>query len=270
MGSKCASTLASDVDAVLITDIDAGRLAVTAAEVERSTDAKVHSFVGDIGAPAFATELAAQADALGELHSVVQTAGLSPSMAAWRDILNIDLVAVARVLDAFHSLVVPGSVAVCVSSISGHMGDFDTAMDAVLDTPLAADFVERFHALAGEDPDAGATYRLAKHGVLRLCELAAVTWGSAGGRVVSVSPGLIDTEMGRLELQHHEIKKWMAKITPVGTRVNDADTVLPGRIDDIAEAVAFVCSPRASFISGCDLRVDGGLLAAMSHQEQQS
>jgi NAD(P)-dependent dehydrogenase (short-subunit alcohol dehydrogenase family) len=45
--------------------------------------------------------------------------------------------------------------------------------------------------------------------------------------------------------------------------------VLPGRTDDIARTVAFLCSEGASFISGCDVLVDGGLIAAMSNQDQR-
>ena len=160
----------------------------------------------------------------------------------------------------------PGSVAVCLASVSGHMGAFDPAMDAVLDDPLAADLEARFQSLAGDEPDPGATYRLAKRGVIRLCERAAVAWGARGGRVVSLSPGLIDTEMGRLELVHNPIKTWMAEMTPVGGDRSGPDTVLPGRTDDIANTVAFLCSDRASFVSGCDVRVDGGLIAAMNHR----
>jgi NAD(P)-dependent dehydrogenase (short-subunit alcohol dehydrogenase family) len=139
-------------------------------------------------------------------------------------------------------------------------------MDEVCDEPRAADFDARFRALAGEAPDPGAAYRLAKRAVIRCCERAAVAWGERGGRVVSVSPGLIDTAMGRLELEHNEIKKWMAAITPVGGDRTDSDTVLPGFVADIANVVSFLCSDRAAFVSGCDLRVDGGLVAAMNHQ----
>jgi NAD(P)-dependent dehydrogenase (short-subunit alcohol dehydrogenase family) len=139
-------------------------------------------------------------------------------------------------------------------------------MDALLDDVLAPDLTARYLAACGADPDSGATYRLAKRAVIRLCARAAVTWGARGGRVVSVSPGLIDTEMGRLELVHNPIKEWMAEITPVGAGRSDDGTVLPGRADDIASAVAFVCSDAAAFVSGCDLRVDGGLVAAMDQQ----
>ena len=266
MGSACVLALAPAVDVVLLTDVDEERLAATAERVERETTTKVGTAVGNLGEPAFVVDLAARADALGDLHSLVHTAGLSPSMAGWREILRVDLAAVARLLDAFLPRVVPGSAAVCLASVSGHMGAFDPVMDAVLDDPLATDFEARFQSVAGDAPDAGATYRLAKHGVIRLCERAAVTWGARGGRVVSLSPGLIDTEMGRLELVHNPIKTWMSEITPVGGERSGPDTVLPGRADDIANTVAFLCSDRASFLSGCDVRVDGGLLAAMNHR----
>jgi NAD(P)-dependent dehydrogenase (short-subunit alcohol dehydrogenase family) len=266
MGSACVLAVAPAVDLVLLTDVDEDRLAAAAARVERETTTKVCTLVGNLGEPAFVVELVARADALGDLHSLVHCAGLSPSMAGWREILRVDLAAVALLLDGFSQHVVPGSVAVCLASVSGHMGAFDPAMDDVLDDPLTADFEARFQSLAGDEPDSGATYRLAKRGVIRLCERAAVAWGASGGRVVSLSPGLIDTEMGRLELQHNPIKTWMAAITPIGRDRSGSHTVLPGCADDIANAVAFLCSDRASFVSGCDVRVDGGLIAAMNHQ----
>ena len=58
-------------------------------------------------------------------------------------------------------------------------------MDAVLDNPFDADLEFRFEALIGSEPDPGVTYRLAKRGVIRLCERAAVSWAANGGRVVS-------------------------------------------------------------------------------------
>lgn len=266
MGSACVLALAPADDVVLLTDVDGDRLVEAADHIERETTTKVCTAVGNLGEPAFVVDLAARADALGDLHSLVHTAGLSPSMAGWNEILRVDLAASARLLDAFLAHVVPGSVAVCLASVSGHMGAFDPAMDEVLDDPLAADFEARFRALAGDEPDSGATYRLAKRGVIRLCERAAVAWGARGGRVVSLSPGLIDTAMGRLELVHNPIKTWMAEITPVGGDRSESETVLPGRADDIANTVAFLCSDRASFVSGCDVRVDGGLIAAMNRQ----
>jgi NAD(P)-dependent dehydrogenase (short-subunit alcohol dehydrogenase family)/alkylhydroperoxidase/carboxymuconolactone decarboxylase family protein YurZ len=267
MGAACARVLSARTDVLLLTDVDESRLRTAAAEIERDGEVAVHPLVADLGDPAAAAEIATRAAELGELHALVHTAGLSPAMAGWQEILRVDLVGVARLLDVFLPHVVRDSVAVCLASVAGHMGAFDPAMDALLDDALAPDLEARYRAAYGSEPDPGATYRLAKRAVIRLCERTAVTWGQRGGRVVSLSPGLIDTEMGRLELQHNPIKTWMAEITPLGARRCGGDTVLPGRADDIATAVAFLCSEAASFISGCDLRVDGGLIAAIDHQD---
>jgi NAD(P)-dependent dehydrogenase (short-subunit alcohol dehydrogenase family) len=266
MGHACAAALAADVDVLLATDIDTNTLASAAKRIRQIASSKVSTVAGDIADRAFVDDLSTRVAALGDLHSLVHTAGLSPSMAGWRDILRVDLVATAALLEAFTPRVVRNSTAVCIASVSGHMGAFDPAIDAVLDDPLANDFEARFRSLHDAEPDPGATYRLAKHGVVRLCQRAAVAWGARGGRVVSLSPGLIDTDMGRLELEHNSIKTWMAEITPLAGNRAGGETVLPGRIADIADTVSFLCSERASFISGCDVLVDGGLLAAMNNQ----
>jgi NAD(P)-dependent dehydrogenase (short-subunit alcohol dehydrogenase family) len=263
MGGACARALAPNVDTLLLTDIDDARLGTIVEQL--GTTVKTCALAGEIGDRAFVAELAARTGTLGEFRSLVHTAGLSPAMADWREILRVDLAAVPALLDAFLPAVERGSTAVCLASISGLMGTFDAAMDAVCDDPFAPDFEKRFCGLAGQDPDSGATYRLAKRAVIRACERAAATWGARGGRVVSLSPGLIDTGMGRLELEHNEIKKTMAAMTPVGGERTGPDTVLPGLTTDIADTVAFLCSDRAAFISGCDIRVDGGLVAAMQH-----
>ncbi len=48
-----------------------------------------------------------------------------------------------------------------------------------------------------------------------------------------------------------------------------ATRCFPGASDDIAAAVAFLCSDAAAFVSGCDVRVDGGLVAAMDQPGQR-
>jgi len=266
MGSTCAGALGSTVDELLLTDRDEAGLSNVADRLASDAEAKVTTIVGDVGTPGLATELATRAADLGELRSLVHTAGVSPSMAGWRDILRTDLTGVERLLCVFAERVVPGSAAVCLASISGLMGTFDPAMDAVLDRPLDADFPEQFRSQFSEEPDPGATYRLAKRGVIRSCERAAVAWAATGGRVISLSPGLIDTPMGRLELAQNPIKEGMARMTPIRSARQSPDAPLPGNVVDIAAAVKFLCSEEAAFITGCDLCVDGGLIAAMKHR----
>jgi NAD(P)-dependent dehydrogenase (short-subunit alcohol dehydrogenase family) len=113
----------------------------------------------------------------------------------------------------------------------------------------------------GKALDSATAYVLAKRGVTRLAERLATPWGKKGGRTVAISPGLIDTPMGRLELDRQEIIPLMIEVTPV----KRPDRPLPGRPEDIAAAVTFLESDAAAFISGCDIRVDGGLVGAGKH-----
>jgi NAD(P)-dependent dehydrogenase (short-subunit alcohol dehydrogenase family) len=267
MGSACARAIGSSVDDLLLTDCDHGALASVADRLAADIDSKVATIVGDIGDPVIASELAARAADLGELRSLVHTAGVSPSMAGWREILRTDLTGVERLLGVLAELVVPGSVAVCLASVSGLMGTFDPEMDEVLDRPLQSDFPERFRSHFTDEPEPGATYRLAKRGVIRSCERAAVAWAASGGRVISLSPGLIDTPMGRLEMAQNPIKEGLARLTPIRSAGPVPGASLPGNVVDIAAAVNFLCSTEAAFITGCDLRVDGGLIAAMQHRD---
>ena len=124
MGSACARALAPEVDALILTDRDERRLTVAAERLEEESGASVSTVVGDIVEPTVVAELARRAEVVGELHSLIHTAGVSPSMAGWRDILQVDLAGVERLLNGLLENVVSGSVAVCLASISGHLGTF--------------------------------------------------------------------------------------------------------------------------------------------------
>jgi NAD(P)-dependent dehydrogenase (short-subunit alcohol dehydrogenase family) len=93
-------------------------------------------------------------------------------------------------------------------------------------------------------------YAWSKKGVQLEAAKAAVIWGPRGGRVVSLSPGLIDTPMGRLEFANQPTMKSMVENTPLGRQ---------GRADELAAVAAFLLSDDASYVSGVDLLVDGAL-----------
>jgi NAD(P)-dependent dehydrogenase (short-subunit alcohol dehydrogenase family) len=191
------------------------------------------------------TSLARDVD---ELDALVVTAGVSPAMADARTIFDVDLAGVARVLDAFDHLVRPGVVAVCVASMAGHLGSWTDEILQALDEPLSC-------VDAGLTDDPATAYILAKLGVLRLVRRTARSWGARGARIVSVSPGVIDTPMGRLELADTEGTRAIVDASALGRA---------GRADEIASVIRFLCSGEASYITGTDVLVDGGSVAALS------
>jgi NAD(P)-dependent dehydrogenase (short-subunit alcohol dehydrogenase family) len=180
-------------------------------------------------------------------------------MADWRAIVHVDLVGTALLADALTPIVVPGTAMVCFASMAGQLtaAAVDPAVDAVLDDPLADELLERLREAAGEMvEDPGVAYGFAKRGVQRLVRRQAVAWGGRGGRINSVSPGMIDTPMGRQEFDAQPMMKVMLDMTPLARE---------GTPDELADAVAFLLSDAATFITGTDLLVDGGIVAALQH-----
>jgi NAD(P)-dependent dehydrogenase (short-subunit alcohol dehydrogenase family) len=256
MGQACARAVHGRV---LLLDVAAEPLEKAAAALA-ADGIEVVTARCDVTSPADVAAAAERARDLGRFRALVHTAGLSPTMADGRRVLEVDLAGTVRVTDALFPLVGPGSSAVLIGSIAGY-SDVAPAVEKLLDDPLADDFFAAVEAALDAPLDGATAYVLAKRGVMRLAERLALPWGKAGGRVVSIAPGLIDTAMGRMELETQPIAKVMAEITPV----QRPGGPLPGRVEDIAAAVAFLISDGAGFISGCDIRVDGGLVGAGKH-----
>jgi NAD(P)-dependent dehydrogenase (short-subunit alcohol dehydrogenase family) len=211
----------------------------------------------DVSSAADVTRLAATAAALGAIRAVVHTAGVSPVQATPEQIVAVDVIGTARVLDAFEPYVESGTVAVWFASMAGTMTPMDPqALELLATTPT-----DRLSALELLDPvtlDVGSAYAIAKRANQARVEAASVVWGRRGGRVVSLSPGVIGTPMGYAELAG-----------PFGdvmrTMVEQSGTGRIGTPDEIATAVEFLVSSGASFITGTDLLVDGGVVAAMRY-----
>jgi NAD(P)-dependent dehydrogenase (short-subunit alcohol dehydrogenase family) len=256
MGRACAERVVGTVDVLLAVDRD-GDGAVTAAKELSQSATRVEPVTLDVTDPEGVRALADQIASEGTLRSVAHAAGVSPTMADGKTVLHVDLVGTALLVDACRPLVVPGTAMVCFASMAAVMAaDASTPdIDAALDAPLADDFVERLRAAAGEAADeSGAAYGLAKRGVQRLVQREAMPWGRRGGRINSVSPGIIDTPMGRQEYESQPIMKTMVEMTPLARE---------GEARELAAAVAFLLSDEASFVNGTDLLVDGGVVAAI-------
>ena len=100
---------------------------------------------------------------------------------------------------------------------------------------------------------AQAAYVASKHGVVGLTKSAALDYAKSGIRVNAVCPGVVRTPMigRRLETKPHREAGYIA-MEPIG-RLGDPR--------EIAEAVVWLCSDAASFVTGHSMAVDGGLVA---------
>ncbi|BDH70813.1 SDR family oxidoreductase [Streptomyces albidoflavus] len=240
---------------LLLADFDEATLAAVAERL-RGQGHEVVTQAVDVSSASSVTALAEAAAGLGPVTQVVHTAGLSPVQASPAAVLRVDLLGTALVVEEFGHVVAPGGAGVVIASMAGHM----------LRTPLTAEQESALaHTPAGEllrlpfaDPEAlgQGAYGLAKYGNRLRVQAASAAWGARGARINSISPGVIATPMGQQELDGVSGRTMRAMVAASGT----------GRLgtpEDIAEAAAFLLGPGASFITGNDLLVDGGVVAAL-------
>ena len=102
---------------------------------------------------------------------------------------------------------------------------------------------------SGANENNVAGYAAAKGGLRNLTLQLGVEWADRGVRVNSVSPGFVVTEMTGPMLEAMGMDRWIASRTPM-RRVGEAQ--------EVTNAVMFLASDMASYITGVDLLVDGG------------
>ncbi len=253
MGIACARRLGSG-RRLVIADFAADKLEREAAGLTADGYDVIPHHV-DVSDRASVNALATAVAEAGPLRTLVHTAGLSPTMATSARVLDVDMLGTDHVLEAFEPLAIEGTVAVCIASMAGYMAGLSPQVEYALST-VATDALVDAIGVDPDDLDFGTSYCMAKRANHLRVERAAAAWGKRGGRVVSISPGIISTPMGRQEIEQGakemmEQQLAMSAVPRIGTA------------DDIAAAVEWLASPAASFVTGCDLRVDGGVTAAI-------
>jgi NAD(P)-dependent dehydrogenase (short-subunit alcohol dehydrogenase family) len=258
MGLATAKVVGRDHTLVLC-DVRKDRMAAAAATLEdlgmspTVVDCDVTDRCAVAGLLATATEL-------GTVVSVIHTAGVSPSMGPADYVMRTNAVGTVNVNEEFYARAGEGAVIVNVASMAAHMlpeemipkGQFPLALrdpHAFMDAMLAA------CNIVPEDARSGIAYALSKSFVRWYSQSQAERFNARGLRIVSVSPGSIDTEMGRLEEQ-----------AGAGAMVADAAVPRWGKPEEMAELLAFCASDKAGYLTGTDILNDGGVIASMTER----
>ncbi len=256
MGRACARTFGRNHN-LFLTDLDPERLEAFADSLREEGFPVAGTLAADLTEASAAMRVVDAARAKGRLRSVIHTAGVSPTTADSDQIIAVNAVATEAMLRALETDLEEDLALVMIASMAGHTALADPDLDALFDAPLAADFLARVNArlpavTEADDsfPRRSFAYAQTKRAVIRWCAARAGAWGLRGARLATISPGIIWTPMGRLEAKP-------------GTRAAEARAKTPlgrwGTALDIALAAAFLASDEAGFITGTDLRVDGGV-----------
>jgi NAD(P)-dependent dehydrogenase (short-subunit alcohol dehydrogenase family) len=225
-GRAIALGAAQQGAAVAVTDIDGGAAQMTA-DMAAETGVASYALTSDAADPdACETAVTWAAEVLGGLDALVLNVGIGmgiglqgTSLSDWDTVFDVNLRSNFITLKAALPLMSEGSAAVLISSV------------------------------AGLRPGSGIpTYDASKAAQLGLMRQAAREAAQRGGRVNVVAPGLIDTPLGRLATAGRP-SRGKTRV-PLGRQ---------GTASEVADAVVFLLSDEASYITGQILAVDGGL-----------
>lgn len=216
---------------------------------------EAYAFACDTSNRESVKKLAEYASSLGEIKNVINAAGISPAMGTGADqekILRINALGTVYVNQEFSKLMNPGSVICDISSNSAYaLPDFFAPKKVY---PLAetdeatflAKLIKKTNSQKTDYLKNGFAYTLSKNFVCWYAAKSAFDLGPKGIRVVSLSPGLIATDMGKMEEETG------------GYLIGFSCENRMGKPEELGFAIACVADERNGYLAGVDILCDGG------------
>jgi NAD(P)-dependent dehydrogenase (short-subunit alcohol dehydrogenase family) len=234
MGASMARIFAGEGAKVVVADVLEAEGGAVVADITRANGAALFQRLDVSSEADWKTAIEATRAAYGRLDILVNDAGLSGSAvedlfetAAWDRLMAVN----ARGVFLGMKFAIPmmkeqgGGSIVNISSISGITGQREVHVG----------------------------YNASKGAVRTLTKAAAVQHGADNIRVNSVHPGLMPPMRSSGRTANPEIRARLLQQVPMGRA---------GRVEEVANAVLFLASDESSYITGAELYVDGGFLAA--------
>ena len=216
----------------------------------------VESYEMDLSSRESILGMIARAQELGQITTLINAAGVSPSQAPIETILKVDLYGTAVLLEEVGKVIAPGGVGVTISSQSGkRMPQLTPEEDRQLATTTTEELLDLPPLQPENVRDTLHAYQLAKRCNEKRVMFEACRWGEKGARINSISPGIIVTPLAIDEFNgpRGDFYKNMFAKCPAGR---------PGTADEVGALAELVMGPQGAFISGSDFLIDGGATAS--------
>lgn len=189
---------------------------------------------------------------LGEIRNVINSAGLSPAMANPETIVRVNALGTVYINQEFSKVMNPGSVIVDVSSNSAYVlpgfliNKKQYALAETDEEQFVRKIIKKSNLARTDYQKSGFAYSLSKNFVVWYAQKCAFDYGKKGIRVVSLSPGLIATDMGNLE------SKDGGMLIPFSAEER------MGKPEELGFALYAVADERNGYLAGVDVLCDGG------------
>ena len=226
--------------------------ATTIADIMNKAGFDVTPLEMDLSSRESIKNIIAKAQEFGDIHMLVNAAGVSPSQAPIEAILKVDLYGTAVLLEEVGKVIARGGVGVTISSQSGwRMPQLTAEQDAQLATTPTEELLKLDILQPKNIKDTLHAYQMAKRCNEKRVMAEAVKWGERGARINDIAPGIIVTPLAIDEFNGPRgafYKNMFAKC-PAGR---------PGTADEVANVAELLMSEKGAFISGSTFLIDGG------------
>ena len=226
--------------------------ATTIADIMNKAGFDVTPLEMDLSSRESIKNIIAKAQEFGDIHMLINAAGVSPSQAPIEAILKVDLYGTAVLLEEIGKVIARGGVGVTISSQSGwRIPQLTAEQDAQLATTPTEDLLKLDILQLKNIKDTLHAYQMAKRCNEKRVMAEAVKWGERGARINDIAPGIIVTPLAIDEFNGPRgafYKNMFAKC-PAGR---------PGTADEVANVAELLMSEKGAFISGSTFLIDGG------------
>lgn len=242
---------------VVIADVNKDRIDSALTELA-NLKIKADGLVCDITNKKSVAELFSFANKKSDLRAVVHAAGVSPLMGEPEFIIKINALGTINIVEAALKLAKPGFAVVNVASIAGHTAPGFLVSKkrnslALTNPQVLLKKMTAASKLMPKSQRSGIAYSLSKQFVICYSAEMAARFGKKGARILSISPGSFDTEMGRLEKKSGSERLLIA-----------AALKRFGTPTEMGELLAFCASEKAGYLTGVDILNDGGTKAGLN------
>ncbi len=254
-GMGLESALQMPCDRIIVVSGRTGGKLEKAVETLRRAGFEAYAKTCDTSRRDSVRALAEYCAGLGEIKNVIHAAGVSPAMKVTpEEIMKINALGAVYVNQEFSRLMNKGSVIVDIASMSAYaLPKMAIPKKAYLLAEKDEDmFIRKALRMSKiiKDPYLrnGFAYSVSKNFVTWYAAKCAFDYGSRGIRVVSLSPGLIATDMGNLETEHG------------GSMLKCSCEERMGKPEELGFAIASLADERNGYLAGVDILCDGGTI----------
>ena len=199
---------------------------------------------------------AKKAAELGPVMYFIDTAGASPNQANPEQIVALDMVGTGYAVDAFGQVMAAGGAGLVISSQAAYMYPIPNEDELQIVNATTEQLAELPIVKNVAMQNSGFAYMIAKRvNHLQAQRAAASSWAERRARINTISPGIIVTPLAYDEFNANGDGYQAMIDASAARRVASSD--------EIADAAAFLLGGHASFITGTDLLIDGGVIASI-------